>query len=402
MKNFVQRAIQKIDQLDKKQIVDILRSQSNDVEMLENVLASIHDGVILTNEKLVVLYANDNCRSLVPMSRLRTYEGQPLAKVMEDEHVLRYIMLAVQQQHDGEENEFTFQKGDTVQTIAVTVFAYKSTTIKQSSSFVLMFSDVTEHNANEARLRRSENLASMTTMAAGVAHEIKNPLAAMGIHLQLLKKAFGRKESLTLDDAQRYIDVLEEEISRLNGIVVDFLFAVRPMETRLRLGNLERTLCEVCDFVEPELTEHKVRLVRECTNSLPKLEYDERLVKQALLNLIKNAMNAMEEGGRLTVQARRDANFVLLKVIDTGIGMDEQTLQKIFEPYFTTKASGTGLGLTVVYKIMKEHRGDVTVQSKLGEGTVFTLSFPIPQSERLALAQDDATEVEYETYHPHM
>ncbi len=396
MKNFVLRAIQKIDQLDTKQIVDIMRSQADDVEMLENVLESIHDGVILTDEKLTVLYANSNCRNLVPMARFRSYEGIALAKVLEDEHVLRYIELKVQQKAGDEDNEFTFQKGDKLQTIAVTVFSYKSSSERVRSSYVVMFSDVTEHNANEARLRRSENLASMTTMAAGVAHEIKNPLAAMAIHLQLLRKAFGRKESLTLDDAQRYLDVLDEEINRLNSIVVDFLFAVRPMDTRLRLGQIGRTLEEVAKFVAPELAEHHVKLKLDFPNSLPRLEYDEHLIKQALLNLIKNAMNAMEGGGMLILQARHDQNQVLLKVIDTGIGMDEQTQLKIFEPYFTTKATGTGLGLTVVYKIMKEHKGDITVQSKLGEGTTFTLYFPVPRSERLALDSQAVTEADYE------
>ncbi|MGE4583434.1 MAG: nitrogen regulation protein NR(II) [Sphaerochaeta sp.] len=396
MKNFVQRAIQKIDQLDNKQIVDILRSQADEVEMLESVLESMQDGVILTDEKLLILYANSHCRTLVPMARLRSYEGLPLARVLEDEQVLRYILLCVQQAGEDEHNEFTFQKGDSVQTIAIQVFTYKSSSIRSRSSFVIMFSDVTEHNANEARLRRSENLASMTTMAAGVAHEIKNPLAAMQIHLQLLKKAFVRKHSLTIDDAQRYIDVLEEEISRLNGIVVDFLFAVRPMDTRLRLGQLNRTIEEVCAFVEPELQEHRVQVNRDLCTSLPRIEFDEHLVKQALLNLIKNAMNAMEGGGRLTVQSRLDGNLVLVRVVDTGIGMDERTQQKIFEPYFTTKASGTGLGLTVVYKIMKEHKGDISVKSKLGEGTTFTLAFPVPKSERLALDQTTTTEGRYE------
>ncbi|MDD3902910.1 MAG: ATP-binding protein [Sphaerochaeta sp.] len=395
MKNFVQRAIQKIDQLDSKQIVDILKSQANDVEMLENVLESIHDGVILTDGNLVVNYANSNCQKMIPMVRKRSYEGFPLSRIIEDEHVLRYIVLAVHDRADELDNEFTFQRGDKVQTVSVSVFIYKSTEVKNLSSYVLMFSDVTEHNANEARMRRSENLASMTTMAAGVAHEIKNPLAAMGIHLQLLKKAFVRKESLTYDDAQRYLDVLEEEISRLNSIVVDFLFAVRPMDTRLRLSPICRTLDEICNFVEPELHEHNVSLTRDIATSLPKLEFDENLLKQALLNLIKNAMNAMEGGGRLTLQSRLDGNQVLIKVIDTGIGMDDETLQKIFEPYFTTKASGTGLGLTVVYKIMKEHKGDITVTSKRGEGTCFTLSFPVPKSERLVLDGPEK-EVEFE------
>ncbi len=396
MKNFVQRAIRKIDQLDTEQIVDIMQSQSRELEMLENVLESIEDGVILTDANLTINYANSHCPTLIPMARRKSYEGFPLSKVIEDKHVLRYIVLSVYNRAEDLDNEFTFQRGNKVQTIAVNVFTYKMPEVRGLSSYVLMFSDVTEHNANEAKMRRSENLASMTTMAAGVAHEIKNPLAAMGIHLQLLKKAFSRKESLTYDDAQRYIDVLEEEITRLNSIVVDFLFAVRPLDTRLRLGSVMKTLKEVTAFVEPELAENKVTLVCDVSPSLPKLEFDENLLKQVLLNLIKNAMNAMESGGRLTLRARPDGNQVLISVQDTGIGMDDETLQKIFEPYYTNKATGTGLGLTVVYKIMKEHRGDITVESKLGEGSTFTLSFPIPRSERLSLGEPEK-ESTYET-----
>ncbi|NCC64338.1 MAG: PAS domain S-box protein, partial [Spirochaetia bacterium] len=319
MKNFVQRAILKIDQLDTKQIVDILQSQANDVEMLESVLESIQDGVILTDEQLMVHYANSHCRSLVPMARMRSYEGQSLSRIMEDEQILSYIMKALKGKPLDENNEFTFQKGNKVQTISVSVFKHAMTEQKKNrSSYVIVLSDVTEHNANEARLRRSENLASMTTMAAGVAHEIKNPLAAMQIHLQLLKKAFSRKEKLGIEDAQRYLDVLEEEISRLNSIVVDFLFAVRPMDTRLRLGQLNRVLTEICDFVEPELQEHSVALVRDFSSSLPRLEFDEHLIKQAVLNVIKNAMNAMEGGGKLTVHTALDGDQVLLIVNDSG------------------------------------------------------------------------------------
>jgi signal transduction histidine kinase len=390
MKNFVHRAILKIDQLDTNQIVALLKSQANDVEMLENVLESLDDGVILTDSDMVIAYANSHCPTMVPMVRKKSYEGLPLCEVIEDRQVVRFIVLALHGRADDLNNEFNFQRGEKVRTVAITVSIYRSSEVKDMSSYVIRFTDVTEHNANEARLRRTENLASMTTMAAGVAHEIKNPLAAMGIHLQLLKKAFARKSSLTLDDAQRYIDVLDEEISRLNSIVVDFLFAVRPMDTRLRLGSIKKTLREVCDFVEPELAEHAVHLDRDISTSLPRVEFDENLVKQALLNLVKNAMNAMEDGGRLTLQARLDGNVVSIKVIDTGTGMSEETVQKIFEPYFTTKATGTGLGLTVVYKIMKEHKGDISVSSRIGEGTTFTLTLPVPQSERLAL--DDGSE----------
>ncbi len=388
MKNFVRRAIEKIDQLDSKQIVEILESQSREMEMLEATLESIEDGFILADKHLRILYANSVTPTLVPMIRLKSYEGVALGEVLHDPDVLSFITANVEgREIEIKEDEFTFQKGDQLQTVKVTVYPYKDGSSARETSFVIRLTDVTEYNRAEARLRRSESLASMTTMAAGVAHEIKNPLAAMGIHLQLLKKAYERNESLTFEDARRYIDVLDEEIARLNAIVVDFLFAVRPIDVRIRLERITTLLDQVCDFVEPELNGEGIVLKRTYPATLPGLMIDNNAIKQALLNIIKNAMNAIKDSGTIEVGAKIDSNNVVVSIKDTGVGIPEEALGKIFEPYYTTKSGGTGLGLTVVYKIMKEHRGDIQVHSVVGTGTTVRLIFPIPSGEHLALEE---------------
>ena len=388
MKNFVRRALEKIDQLDSKQIVEILESQSREMEMLEATLESIEDGFILADKHLRILYANSVTPTLVPMIRLKSYEGVALDEVLHDPDVLSFITANVEgREIEIKEDEFTFQKGDQLQTVKVTVYPYKDGSSARETSFVIRLTDVTEYNRAEARLRRSESLASMTTMAAGVAHEIKNPLAAMGIHLQLLKKAYERNESLTFEDARRYIDVLDEEIARLNAIVVDFLFAVRPIDVRIRLERITTLLDQVCDFVEPELNGEGIVLKRTYPATLPGLMIDNNAIKQALLNIIKNAMNAIKDSGTIEVGAKIDSNNVVVSIKDTGVGIPEEALGKIFEPYYTTKSGGTGLGLTVVYKIMKEHQGDIQVHSVVGTGTTVRLIFPIPSGEHLALEE---------------
>ena len=388
MKNFVRRALEKIDQLDSKQIVEILESQSREMEMLEATLESIEDGFILADKHLRILYANSVTPTLVPMIRLKSYEGVALDEVLHDPDVLSFITANVEgREIEIKEDEFTFQKGDQLQTVKVTVYPYKDGSSARETSFVIRLTDVTEYNRAEARLRRSESLASMTTMAAGVAHEIKNPLAAMGIHLQLLKKAYERNESLTFEDARRYIDVLDEEIARLNAIVVDFLFAVRPIDVRIRLERITTLLDQVCDFVEPELNGEGIVFQRTYPATLPGLMIDNNAIKQALLNIIKNAMNAIKDSGTIEVGAKIDSNNVVVSIKDTGVGIPEEALGKIFEPYYTTKSGGTGLGLTVVYKIMKEHQGDIQVHSVVGTGTTVRLIFPIPSGEHLALEE---------------
>ncbi len=383
MNNFVKKALEKIDQLDTKQIVQVINNQENFIQTLERVLDSLPQGVILLNDKMRVSYINYPARHLPAIKRMRNYDGFSVYDVIQDNKVNDYLKGLLETGESDEDNEFNYQWGDEIKTYEISVSPIMCSVDENIDLHLVIFDDVTISKRKDTRLRRSESLASMTTMAAGVAHEIKNPLAAMGIHLQLLTKTFEKKGNLTYNDAERYINVLSEEIDRLNSIVVDFLFAVRPMDTQLKLCSLTKILNEICEFVEPELEEHNIKLVKNF-KKIPKLEIDSNLFKQVLLNIIKNAMNATSEGS-ITIETRLSGDDVKLFIRDTGSGMDEKTQSKIFEPYFTTKATGTGLGLTVCYKVIKEHRGDISVSSKVGKGTEFQITIPVPHSQRLAI-----------------
>jgi two-component system, sporulation sensor kinase E len=192
---------------------------------------------------------------------------------------------------------------------------------------------------------------------------------------------------VTIDakDISQHLGVIGEEVDRLNRIVVDFLFAVKPMDTVLEEGDVNRVIEELLRFVRPELDQAGVQIEADLESSLPLLSMDARYIKQALLNLIKNAIAAMPEGGTLRVQTRRSGDEVHLAIADTGTGIPEQIMEKIFEPYFTTKPFGTGLGLTIVFKIVKEHFGDISVASRVGEGTTVTLVFPVPRKETILI-----------------
>jgi two-component system, sporulation sensor kinase E len=390
MNKFVTKAVQKISQMDSKQIVAIIKDLDGDIQTLEAVLDSMRDGVILCRKNESVVYVNGRCREMVSFFRApqgRSYEGMQLSSVIDDKEVLAFVEQAREKQdEEGNTRDFNFQRGSEVRTISLQVVTNEAL---KGGSFLVLFSDVTERNMAVAKLHQNEYLASMTTMAASIAHEIKNPLAAMSIHVQLMEKHLKKNGSMTEAEADRYLKVLDEEIGRLNSIVVDFLFAVRPMNTQLRLGDLRATIQNVVDFVKPEMKEHGVKVVTVFSSSVTRVEYDDKLVTQVLLNLVKNAMNAMKDGGTVTLSLELDGDNVLLKVADTGCGIPEENISKIFEPYFTTKSDGTGLGLTIVYKVMKEHKGDVSVVSKVGEGSCFTLSFPVPESQRLSLPKEN-------------
>ena len=399
MNNFVRRAFNKIDKLSTDEIRTLVKYQASENELLGMVIQSLDAGVLVLNGSGRVLTCNDAAKRLLPLARTMV-EGSSIKYVLGDPEVEEFFLSVIGATAPPEDEfveEFHFQRGEWVRTLNIEASSFMSEIdpLFQNDNgkrHLFLIRDISEEKRQEARLHRSESLASLTTVAAGVAHEIKNPLASIGIHLQLLRKAFQRKKSLTLDDASRYLDIIDEEIDRLNSIVVDFLFAVRPMDVRLRIENINRIVEDLCNFVSYELSEHRITINKQLGDFLPKVQIDENLMKQALLNIIKNAMSAMEvNGGVLTISTRLAGDNVALCVTDTGIGMSEETLSKMFEPYFTTKPSGSGLGLTMVFKVVKEHKGEMNVTSKLGEGTKFTILLPVPKTERLALEASETS-----------
>jgi len=163
---------------------------------------------------------------------------------------------------------------------------------------------------------------------------------------------------------------------------MDFLFTVRPMNAELEYDELNRLIQELVEFLRPELEQAGIDIRLELAEPMPQIRMDERYMKQAVLNVVKNALSAMPDGGTLSIRTAVRGNHLQLRISDTGVGIPDENLEKIFEPYFTTKEFGSGLGLTIVYKIVKEHLGEIAVDSKVGKGASFTLSFPIPQKEK--------------------
>ncbi len=382
----LKKVIEDLSSCPEDELVKLVNKAIEEEDILYTLFDKLEDGHLVVNEKSIVVFANTKAKSSIPYKRSgNTIEGLHIDECVIDKDMNTYISQVLKGEENAEEKDFSIQSGNEVR-----VFRVSFTPIETKGRvFVdIAIKEITSLIRKEARLRRSESLASMTTMAAGVAHEIKNPLAAMRIHTQLLRKLLEKKGTLTLDDAESYLSVLEEEIDHLNKIAVDFLFAVKPMDVELKKDNINKIVSEIIEFLEPEAEEKKIEIVSSLSPYIPNIEVDSHLFRQALLNLIQNAFAAIGSNGRLTISTKMNGNFVSVRVEDTGIGIDEDKLSRIFEPYYTTKASGTGLGLTVVYKIMKEHNGDIHVTSTKGKGTTFTLDFPVPSSERLALEDE--------------
>jgi signal transduction histidine kinase len=239
-------------------------------------------------------------------------------------------------------------------------------------------------------LNYSRKLAALGRLMAGVAHEVKNPLNAMTIHLELLKNkldrvpvaagslaAAGPHSATATPDLVKHVDIIAKEIQRLDQVLNGFLRFARPDELKLQPTPLAGIVSEVVTTVTPEAERLHVTVKHECPADLPPVNADPAMLRQAVLNLALNACQAMPGGGTLRIACRAAARRrVEVDVEDTGIGIPPEHLEKIFDLYFTTKEHGSGIGLSMVYRIVQLHDGDVEVQSTPGSGTRFRLSFP--------------------------
>jgi PAS domain S-box-containing protein len=400
MRDFIKRAIKKLPKLTPEQIEDLVISSTEEIERLETVLESLAEGILVCDTRHSLVMANKYAERYLPIV-LHEPGPAPVWTAVRDENIAEFFENALLSGDRVEEREFVVDSKGPLRILSVSILPLVRN--RQVVGSLIHVTDVTEKRNKEARLRRAENLASLTTVAAGVAHEIKNPLGSISIHIQLMQKAVAANRKLFqnvhpggtdqeeqnpaayFDTLDKYIGVVNEEIDRLNQIVVDFLFAVRPMDMNLREGDINELIGELTDFVCLELKGEHIECVLSLDKDIPLIDIDERFLKQALLNLIKNAASAMPGGGRLSIETAQKDGEVQVCVRDTGIGIPEENLSKIFDPYFTTKDTGLGLGLTLVFKIVREHRGEITVKSREGEGTCFTISLPIPQKERRLL-----------------
>ncbi|NUO08162.1 MAG: two-component sensor histidine kinase [Candidatus Brocadia sp.] len=229
----------------------------------------------------------------------------------------------------------------------------------------------------EKRAMHSERLAFVGTLAGGLAHEIKNPLSTLNINLQLLMEDVQGMTGGNSKKAFAKIQALQKETQRLEEILNDFLRFAKGQKLELKDHDINEVLDEVVDFVTPEIKQKKILILKSYDADLPPCRIDSNLIKQAILNIIINAEQVMENGGELMIRTSRNKKFIQIDITDTGAGIPKNIIDKIFQVYFSTKKTGTGLGLPTTKRIIEEHKGTITVQSEEGKGTNFSIKLPV-------------------------
>ncbi len=263
--------------------------------------------------------------------------------------------------------------------------------IPEKNFSIIRISDQTTEKQLEFEVKDLKSVGALNNLAAGIAHEIKNPLTAIDLHTQIIKKGIEKNLISVPEEILNYISIIDEEGKRLNKIVNDFLLSTRKRKLKLTFEDIQEFMVGILKLVEPELNENHIQ-TKLNFKEIPKIFIDKNYLKQAILNLIKNSIEAMHHQKEkiltltLFYDLGRDAVAICIK--DTGCGIKEELLQNVFDPYYTSKENGTGLGLTIVYKIIREHSGEIQVESKADIGTRFSIYLPVTRGTKLISNQD--------------
>lgn len=401
--SFLDKVLPRIGRLDEAGLQTVVQRLARERSFLETLFNTIEDGVLVVDEQGKILYFNQAVTRFLGLQP--DVEGRPITQFIPD---LEWEKICRFDQTGGagvvrHEFEVHYPRPRFLRLYAAPLDDQAA----GSTGVALILHDATEARQKTMEAIETERIQALTLLAASVAHEIGNPLNALHIHLQLMERELkklkhhaasaphakptpvhrGRARTETTAAAvevgelipklEQYLSVAHGEINRLDYIITQFLHAIRPSMPQLKLAALNDVVQKTVDLLEPELDNRGLNLRLRLANQMPLTPIDPTQIQQVLVNLIKNALQAMTRGGTLTLQTGEGSDGVWVSVADTGAGIPQDQINRIFEPFYTTKKKGTGLGLMIVQRIVRAHGGRIELESQLGRGTTFRIWLPL-------------------------
>jgi len=342
---------------------------------LHHVVDHLEDGILLFTQDRRILFFNKAAEVVVGRS-LEEVVGWPWDEALRPFHPLRPLFHRAFEQKAGFRNAaVTIPRDDGNKEFLVCLFFV--TDAQRAMGAMVVVKDLESIKTLQSLITYSAKLTALGRLTSGVAHEVKNPLNAMMIHLELLKE----KLDVPGEEVQQSLDVIGSEIRRLDRVVQGFLRFIRPEELSLRLLDLNWLLREVTALLETEWQKEGIRFAFQLDPTLPLIAADEELLRQAFLNVMLNACQAMPAGGVVAISTSLEEwEFVQVSITDTGVGIPPEDLGKIYQLYYTTKPHGSGIGLSLAYRVVQMHDGSIEVASQVGRGTSMTVRLPVSRA----------------------
>lgn len=366
-KNTIDKLIGRIDHIQEEDLQRFFVKLAEQQGFFQQVFESIQEGLILLDNKGKILFVNQTALKLFDKEREQitptdfgTFLGRDCTW-----NTIQQSQTAVSRDVEIFYPEHRF----------LNIFI--SPIGNKDQGHLILIRDETPQQKRNAENIEAERLNALTLLAAGVAHEIGNPLNSIGLHLQLLARKVKHLPSQYQTDIEELLKTAESETSRLDVILKQFLQAIRPTKPIREPHNIETILIDVLKLLEPEIQQRGIQINTDFQPSLPILSLDLVQIKQVFYNLIKNAYQAIPpEGGTILIKSGYTDDNVFVTVADTGCGISPEVMGSIYEPFLTTKSTGSGLGLLIVRRIVKEHGGSITLASQPGQGTTITVFLP--------------------------
>lgn len=342
-------------------------------EKFDHIFQLFSSGLIFINDKGIILDVNSHAEEILHINKndFIGMNAQNLYSLFNENLEAKESFLEKLLNEGYLETHVEFQT-------FVGKYKYVHVVISKQNDTGLYLVEVTDESEKiymKKRLDQSESLRTLGQLAAGIAHEIRNPMTSLKGFTQLLAQN-------ATDDAKRYLTVINDEINKMEEILTQFLELSKPSKSKFTVINVEDTILEVVNFMSPQALLKSInlnvtsRIAKEC-----QVSGDSQLLKQVFINAIKNGIEAMPNGGNIHITiSKKPGNFVSISVSDQGHGIEDEHINNIFQPFFTTKPTGTGLGLSHVYKVIEEHGGNIEIKSLVGEGTTFDFILPYQNS----------------------
>src|SRR3954454_4115379 len=377
---FLEKLIERLGRIGPEDVQNYLLQLAQEKGLIETVFNAIQEGIIVTDAKGRITYVNDAACELFGL------EGESSIGKRLDERVrgLDWKSLSQSPGAVSRDMEIFYPANRFLNFYIVPLVIERreeggskaSRPASEPVGHAIILRDITESRRSTEKTIESERFNALTLLAAGVAHEIGTPLNSLHIHLQLMERKVRKLDGKVKEELEEAIAISRAEITRLDSIVTQFLQAIRPSKPVLHPENVNSIVDEALRFFAPEIADRDIVVEPELRPDLPLIELDRDQMKQAFYNVIKNSFEAMKRRGILRIRTDTDATHVNISFTDTGGGMSAESLSRVFEPYFTTKISGSGLGLLIVRRIVREHGGELSIQSDEGKGLTLTIRLP--------------------------